>query len=239
MSDAVEPAAQRPLPSQGAGAADQDQEGRLERILGLVRIVQEVTAQVQHHGTVPLDQGGKAASSRWLTKRSSRLAVLVFTGLLASNRRFTCRMALSRGLLSMTGTRPCIVLAGYTARRRGDGYAISQSHRGKVSRRRHRREPAVGSSFSKRVATRPPWAQAANNKGERRGVSPKWPTSRLTCPRRADAATLARFVSCGSAALGLTPENDWQAVATAQPRNFPQLKKARFTGRSKSCWGNS
>ena len=55
--DAVEPARDRLAASHRAGPARQDEERRLERILGVVRVAQDLAADAQHHRPMPLDQG--------------------------------------------------------------------------------------------------------------------------------------------------------------------------------------
>ncbi len=52
----VEPAADRIQPTDRAGPPHQDQESRLERILGVVRVMKEVPANAQHHRPVAQNQ---------------------------------------------------------------------------------------------------------------------------------------------------------------------------------------
>ena len=52
----MEPGAQRIPHPEGPGLPDQDQERRLERILGVVRVGQDAPADAQDHRPMPLDQ---------------------------------------------------------------------------------------------------------------------------------------------------------------------------------------
>jgi hypothetical protein len=53
---AMEPRAQRVLHPQRPGLLDQDEEGSLEGILGIVRIGKDVSADAQHHRSMPFDK---------------------------------------------------------------------------------------------------------------------------------------------------------------------------------------
>ncbi len=53
----VQPTGQRVAVANRAGLADQDQEGRLEGIMGIVRLVQNQLTDAKHHGAVSLDNG--------------------------------------------------------------------------------------------------------------------------------------------------------------------------------------
>ncbi len=57
QSHAVEPARQRVTPPDRARLLRQDQECRLERILGVVVVVQDLMADPLYHRPMPLDQG--------------------------------------------------------------------------------------------------------------------------------------------------------------------------------------
>ncbi len=59
VGDPEQPAAQGIPPADGGGFAEEHQEGRLERILRLVPIVQDAPAGAQDHGAVPPDDGFK------------------------------------------------------------------------------------------------------------------------------------------------------------------------------------
>ena len=52
----MQPGAQRIPHPEGASLADQDQERRLECVLGVVRVGQDAPADALHHRPVPLDQ---------------------------------------------------------------------------------------------------------------------------------------------------------------------------------------
>jgi hypothetical protein len=56
MRHAVQPRADRLALADRAGLAEQHEEGRLERVLGLVRVAQDPPADAEHHRAVPLDQ---------------------------------------------------------------------------------------------------------------------------------------------------------------------------------------
>ena len=64
QGDAVEPAPDRFLPPHGAGPADEDQEGGLEGVLGVVLVAQDRAADAEDHRPVPLHQGGERRSGR-------------------------------------------------------------------------------------------------------------------------------------------------------------------------------
>src|SRR3954452_1286520 len=57
--DRVEPGPQRVAHPERAGSTPQDQEGRLEGVVGVVLIAQEGPAGAEDHRPVPLDQGGE------------------------------------------------------------------------------------------------------------------------------------------------------------------------------------
>ena len=59
VGDTMEPAAQRVVDSNRAGLPGKDQEGCLERILGVVRAAEDAAADGQDHGAVAGDQGGE------------------------------------------------------------------------------------------------------------------------------------------------------------------------------------
>jgi hypothetical protein len=59
VRDAVEPAAQRFLPGDRPGLAGEDEEGRLEGVLGVVRVAQHPLADAEHRGPVAPHQGRK------------------------------------------------------------------------------------------------------------------------------------------------------------------------------------
>ena len=59
MGHAVQPGADRLALADRAGLAEQDQERRLERVVGLVRVAQDAPADAEHHRAVPLDQQGE------------------------------------------------------------------------------------------------------------------------------------------------------------------------------------
>ena len=65
----MQPGAQRVLHPERPGFADQDQEGRLERILGLMLVTQYRPASLEHDRPVPLDQGGKGELGRLAAAR--------------------------------------------------------------------------------------------------------------------------------------------------------------------------
>jgi hypothetical protein len=55
----VKPAGQRILPGQRGGPAGQDEEGRLEGVLGVLLVAQDVPAHAKDHRAVPAHQDGK------------------------------------------------------------------------------------------------------------------------------------------------------------------------------------
>ena len=57
--DAVEPAPDRFPVADGGGAADEDQEGGLEGVLGVVLVAEDRTADAEDHRPVTLEQGGE------------------------------------------------------------------------------------------------------------------------------------------------------------------------------------
>jgi len=59
VGDLVQPGPDRFPPGQGAGLARQREKGRLENVLGIVRVVQDAFRGAVGHGTVPPDQFGK------------------------------------------------------------------------------------------------------------------------------------------------------------------------------------
>ena len=64
MGHAVQPGADRLALADRAGLAEQDQECRLERVLGLVRVAQDAPADAQHHRAV---QGHERGERRLVT----------------------------------------------------------------------------------------------------------------------------------------------------------------------------
>ena len=75
--DAVEPARDL-LPAHDRGRLPgQDQEGRLEGVLGLVRIAQDAAADAQHHRPVPLHQLGECLLGRLVPTREESLEQLL------------------------------------------------------------------------------------------------------------------------------------------------------------------
>ena len=59
MSHAVQPGPDRFAFADRASLAKQDQERRLERVIGLVWVAQDAPADAEHHRAVPLDQQGE------------------------------------------------------------------------------------------------------------------------------------------------------------------------------------
>ena len=57
VADPVQPARERAADPQRAGLAGQEQERRLEGILGVVRVAEHLAADRQDHPTVAADQG--------------------------------------------------------------------------------------------------------------------------------------------------------------------------------------
>src|SRR5262249_3376485 len=62
VGHAVQPAAQGQLAPQGSRLAGQDQEGRLEGVLGLVPVAENALANGEDHGPVPPQQGGEGVA---------------------------------------------------------------------------------------------------------------------------------------------------------------------------------
>src|SRR6185503_727878 len=59
IGDAVQEACQRGRPANRAGAVGQDEEGRLEHVLGRVGVVQDPTADVEDHRAMTADERGE------------------------------------------------------------------------------------------------------------------------------------------------------------------------------------
>ena len=57
MGHPMEPGADRVADPEPAGLPDQDQEGRLEGVLRVVRVGQHAPADAEDHRAMPLDQG--------------------------------------------------------------------------------------------------------------------------------------------------------------------------------------
>ena len=60
----MEPGAERVADPERPRLADQDQEGGLEGVLGVVRVAEDAPADAQDHRPVPLDQGREGQLGR-------------------------------------------------------------------------------------------------------------------------------------------------------------------------------
>ena len=70
MGDLAQPAAEAVLAPDRPSLADEDQEGGLEGVLGVVGVVEDRAADAQHHRPVPLDQGREGGFVRLVRNRS-------------------------------------------------------------------------------------------------------------------------------------------------------------------------
>ncbi len=59
QGDAVQPGCDRVAAADRAGPPGQDQEGRLCGLFGVVFVTQDLTADAQNHGPMPVDQRGE------------------------------------------------------------------------------------------------------------------------------------------------------------------------------------